>query len=122
MTKEDLLKRTKAFSVRIVKMVRSLNPDFATKVLMGQIIRSGTSVGANYRAACIAKSERDFINKLKIVEEELDETIYWMEIFIDAEIIKKEKLSELMQEGQELFKIISRSIKTLKSKSAKPKL
>ncbi len=122
MTKPELLARTKSFSVRIVKMIRSLNPDFATKVLLGQIIRSGTSVGANYRAACIAKSDRDFINKLKIVEEELDETIFWMEIFIDAEMIKKEKLSELMKEGEELFKIISRSIKTLKSKSAKPKL
>ena len=121
MTKEDLLKRTKSFSVRIVKMVRSLDPDFATKVLMGQIIRSGTSVGANYRAACIAKSGKDFINKLKIVEEELDETIFWMEILIDTGIIKKEKLSELMSEGEELFKIISRSIKTLKSKSLNSK-
>ncbi len=102
-------------------MARSLDLDFATKVLMGQIIRSGTSVGANYRAACIAKSDRDFINKLKIVEEELDETIYWMEILIDTGIIKKEKLSELMLEGQELYKIISRSIKTLKSKSANSK-
>jgi four helix bundle protein len=102
-------------------MVRNLELDFATKVLMGPIIRSGTSVGANYRAACLAKSERDFINKLKIVEEELDETVYWMEILIEADIVKTEKLSALMQEGQELFKIITRSIKTLKAKSASAK-
>jgi four helix bundle protein len=121
MTKQELIDRTKGFSVRIVKMVRSLDPDFATKVLLSQIIRSGTSVGANYRAACIAKSEKDFINKLKIVEEELDETTFWLEILIDTGIIKKEKLSELMQEGQELYKIISRSIKTLKAKAANGK-
>ncbi len=91
MTKQELTDRTKRFSVRIVKMVRSLDPDFATKVLLSQVIRSGTSVGANYRAAaCIAKSEKDFINKLQIVEEELDETIFWLEILIDTGIIKKE--------------------------------
>ena len=91
MTKQELTDRTKRFSVRIVNMVRSLDPDFATKVLLSQVIRSGTSVGANYRAAaCIAKSEKDFINKLQIVEEELDETIFWLEILIDTGIIKKE--------------------------------
>ena len=97
-------------------MVRTLNHDFAGKVLSAQILRSGTSVGANYRAACLAKSQKDFLNKLKIVEEELDETIYWMEILIEAEIVKKSKLEALMLEANELFKIISRSIKTLRAK------
>ena len=86
MTKQELLARTKDFSVRIVKMVVSQKPDFASRILFAQILRSGTSVGANYRAACLAKSTKDFINKLKIVEEELDETIYWMEILIAADI------------------------------------
>ena len=99
-------------------MVISPKPDFASRILFSQILRSGTSVGANYRAACLAKSTKDFINKLKIVEEELDETIYWMEILIAAGIIKQQRLDKLTQEGNELFKIVTRSLKTLKAKSA----
>ena len=118
MTKAELLARTKSFSVRIVKMVRTLDHDFVGKVLSAQILRSGTSVGANYRAACLAKSQKDFLNKLKIVEEELDETIYWMEIFIETGIVKKSKLEALMQEADELFRIITRSIKTIRAKLA----
>lgn len=114
-----MLKRTKSFSVRVVKMVRTLDYDFAGKILLAQILRSGTSVGANYRAACLAKSTKDFVNKLKIVEEELDETVYWLEILIEAEIVKENKVAPLMQEGNELFKIVTRSLKTLRTKQEK---
>lgn len=112
-------KRTKSFSVRIVKMVRTLDYDFAGKILLAQILRSGTSVGSNYRAACLAKSTKDFINKLKIVEEELDETVFWLEVLVEAEIVKESKVKSLMQEGNELFKIVTRSLKTLRAKQAK---
>ena len=87
------------------------------EVILGkQLLRSGTSAAANYRATVIAKSEQDFINKLKIVEEELDETIFWMEILIESEIIPKSKLSLLIKEGEELLRIISASIITMKKK------
>ena len=81
-----------------------------------QIIRSGTSPAANYRAACIGKSDKDFINKLKIVEEELDETIYWIEIIIESNMIEPERMMGIRNEAVELYKIIVSSIITLKSR------
>jgi four helix bundle protein len=76
MTSDDLKKRLKVFALRIIKLSQSLPDDKIGNTLGKQIIRSGTSPGANYRAACLGKSERDFLNKLKMVEEELDETLY----------------------------------------------
>ncbi len=81
-----------------------------------QIIRSGTSPGANYRAACLGKSDKDFLNKLKMVEEELDETLYWLELIVESGLLKASLLDDLMQENKELFKIIVSSINTMKKK------
>ncbi len=79
MSPEELKKRLQVFALRIIKLAESLPTTITGKAIAGQIIRSGTSPGANYRASCIGKSARDFLNKLKIVEEELDETLYWQE-------------------------------------------
>lgn len=116
MTQNELKQRTKEFAVRVIKMSKSLKGDFVELTIAKQVMRCGTSVGANYRAACFAKSTNDFINKLKIVEEELDETIYWMELLIETNILSKAKLAPLMDEAEQLFKIITRSIKTSKTR------
>ncbi|MCL1943313.1 MAG: four helix bundle protein [Candidatus Azobacteroides sp.] len=115
MNKYDLKDRLQDFAIRIIKMAEKL-PDTASGLIVKkQIIRSGTSPGANYRAACISKSGKDFINKLKIVEEELDETIYWQEIIIKTNMLKSDLLQSLMQENKELLSIIISSIKTSKN-------
>ena len=81
-----------------------------------QIIRSGTSPAANYRAACLAKSDKDFINKLKMVEEEIDETTHWLSIIIDNSMLPKNRVQDLYDESLELGKITTKSITTAKSK------
>ena len=114
----ELLKiRFKNFSLRIIKMEDSMPNSISSLAIAKQIIRSGTSPAANYRAACIAKSEKDFINKLKIVEEELDETIHWLEIIGESDMIKPEKIQDLMNEAIELYRIIISSLRTMKSRS-----
>ena len=114
MTKEDLIKRTMNFAIRIVKMTDHLPKNEMGGTLADQILRSATSVGANYRAACRSKSRKDFINKLKIVEEEMDETIYWISLIEECELIKPEKLSQLKVEANELLAIFVASLKTAK--------
>ena len=83
MTREEMKDRLKAFAVRIIKLGDKLPGTQAGKAIGNQIVRSGTSPGANYRAACIGKSDKDFLNKLKMVEEELDETLYWLELIME---------------------------------------
>lgn len=112
MSKEELQKRTKLFALRIIRLVESLPETKTAKTIGSQIIRSGTSVGANYRAACRAKSDADFINKLKIVEEEADETAYWLELLIESETIPEEKLKDLLKENNELIAIFVSILKT----------
>ncbi len=112
MTSNELKLRFRKFSTRIIKMVDKLPNTISGKAIGAQIVRSGTSPGANYRAACRAKSDKDFINKLKIVEEELDETEYWIEVISDVELIKPELLAELQKENKELLAIITQSIIT----------
>jgi len=116
MDKNELKERFKKFSLRIIKLCQSLPKDKISDVIRGQLVRCGTSSGANYRAACRAKSTADFINKLKIVEEELDESLYWMELLIEAKIQKEHLLADLMNEGNELLSIVVSSIMTTKSK------
>lgn len=110
MTEDDLKARFKSFSIRIVKMVDSLPNTIAGRAIGSQVVRSGTSPAANYRAACLAKSEKDFINKLKMVEEELDETEHWMEIIMETDMLPASRIKSLQSECVELFKIIVSSI------------
>jgi four helix bundle protein len=106
----------KKFAVRIIRLADNLPNTASGRAISNQIIRSGTSPGANYRAACLGKSDKDFINKLKMVEEELDETLYWLELIEETGSIKKNLISDLMNENQELLKIIISSINTMKKK------
>ncbi|HEY6914989.1 MAG TPA: four helix bundle protein [Paludibacter sp.] len=116
MTTEELKKRLKVFALRIIKLSESLPNNITGKTLGNQIIRSGTSPGANYRSACLGKSDKDFLNKFKMVEEELDETLYWLELIVESGLIKEELLKDLMIENHELLKIIVSSIITMKKK------
>ncbi len=114
MNKVELQKRTKLFALRIIRLVENLPETKTAKMIASQIIRSGTSVGANYRAACRAKSTADFINKLKIVEEEADETAYWLELLIESKTISEEKVKDLLKENNELIAIFVSILKTIR--------
>ncbi len=109
--------RTKQIGLQVIKLVDSLPNKISAWVISKQIIKSSTSIGANYRAACRAKSTADFINKLKIVEEETDETIYWLEMLEESTLIPKERITDLKKETNEILSIIVASINTVKEKS-----
>ena len=109
-----LQNRTKAFAVRIVKEFARLPKDEAVRVIGRQFLRSGTSLAANYRAACRARSVADFISKISVVVEETDETLFWFELLVEAELTKKNLVEPLMKECQELLKIFSASLATAK--------
>ena len=100
-----------------MRLVESLPKRGAGSVIARQLLRAGTSVGANYRAACRARSNRDFISKMGIVEEEADEAAYWMELLVEAGIVTEQKLSALMKEADELLAISVASIKTARGSS-----
>ena len=117
MTREDLKERFRQFSLRIIKMVDAMPNTISANAIAKQIIRSGTSPAANYRAACLAKSDKDFINKLKMVEEEIDETNHWLSIIIDSCMLPKARVQDLYDESLELRKIITKSIVTAKAKT-----
>ena len=110
MTEEDLKLRFKAFALRIIKMVDAMPKTISSLAIAKQIVRSGTSPSANYRAACLGKSKKDFLNKLKFVEEELDETAHWLELIIDGEILPEQRVRPLYDECIELLKITISSI------------
>ena len=115
MTREEMKARTKAYAVRIVKLVQALPRNRECDILGGQLLRAGTSVGANYRAVCRAKSTADFINKLRIVEEECDESLFWMEILTETGLVKSSRLRNLMLEGEEILRIVVSSAKTART-------
>ena len=119
MTKEDLQKRTKKFAIETIIFLRSLPKDDEGKILKGQLIRSATSVGANYRAACRGKSTADFINKITIIEEEADECCYWFEIIEELGIGDKSKCMKLLKESKELTAIFTATARTTKENKLK---
>ena len=108
----DLKRRTKEFALRILKLVDAPPKTTAGRALASQIVRSGTSVAANYRAACRARSTADFIAKMGIVEEESDETLFWLELLEESELVSATKLAAIKQEANELIAITIASIKT----------
>jgi four helix bundle protein len=114
----DLKKRTKAFALRVLKLVDALPKTTAGRALASQIVRSGTSVAANYRAACRAKSPADFIAKMGIVEEEADETLFWLELLEESDLVTSAKLMAIKQEADELIAITVASIKTARRNRA----
>ena len=117
--KRDIQYRTKQFALRIIRLVEGLPKNKVTDVIGRQLLKSGTSVGANYRAACRAKSKADFIYKLGIVEEEADESLFWLEILVEAKIVAQNRIEELMVEADEIVSIIIASIKTARKNKEK---
>jgi four helix bundle protein len=115
MTNEELKNRTKKFALRVIKLGKSLKADEIDRILLKQLIRCATSVAANYRAAIKAKSKKDFIYKLNVIEEEADESYFWLELLCEAEIIKAEKLSLLIIEAKELTAIFTAQGRTAKA-------
>lgn len=115
--KVQFKRRTQQMAVRVIRLVQSLPHTVEADVIGRQVLRSSTSVGANYRASIRAKSTADCINKLKIVEEEVDESLYWLELLVEAEIIPQKQLEPLMNEINEILAIIVSSLKTLRSQS-----
>ena len=112
MNKEEMKQRTKRFALNIIQLVGALPQGQIANVLGRQLLRSGTSVGSNYQAACRAKSTADFIAKMGVVEEETDETIYWMELLVESGIVQSDTVGTLMKEANELLAITVSSIKT----------
>ena len=108
----DLRERTKAFALRVIRMAQALPKSRVGAVIGGQVLRSGTSVGANYRAACRARSQAEFISKMHVVLEEADESRYWMELLVEAHLIPQQRLEGLMKEADELVAITVASINT----------
>jgi len=115
----DLRERTKKFALRIIKLYQSLPKSGEAQVIGKQILRSGTSVGAQYREACRAKSPADFVNMMGGGLKELDETAYWLELLVDGEIIPAVKLGDLQKETDELTAIFVASINTSKRNNSK---
>jgi len=109
MNEHDLLKRTKVFSLRVIKLVGALPNTVAGRKIGDQLLRSGTSVGANYRAACRGRSKPEFIAKLGIVEEESDESAFWMELIIEAGLLLPAKVRPLHDEAQQIRNIMAQS-------------
>lgn len=116
MTPEEFKSRTRQFGLRVIGMVESLPRKRSADMIGGQLLRGGTSGGANYRAACRAKSNADFISKMGTVEEELDESLYWLEVLRDSGIMTPNGVEGLMQEGEELLAITVSSINTARGK------
>src|SRR6266852_7761899 len=112
---QDLRARTKQFALRILRLYRALPPGEEARVLGKQLLRSGTSVGANYRAACRARSRAEFIAKLGIVLEEADEAVFWLELLLETGILDHKRLDPLLREADELTSIFVSSLRTAKS-------
>lgn len=108
--------RTKKLALRVMQLTENLPRTRSADVIAKQIIRSATSIGANYRAACRAKSTADMIVKLKIVEEESDETIYWLELLLESKSLPQSEVSELIKETDEILAMTVASIKTLRNR------
>jgi four helix bundle protein len=112
---EELFKgRTKRLALDIIELIESLPRSQTTDVIGRQLLRSGTSVGANYRAACRGKSKADVISKLAIVEEEADETSYWLELLVESQIVQPSRATELLTETNEIIAMTVASIRTLR--------
>jgi len=109
MNPDDLKRRTKQFALRVLKLVSALPNTVAGRAIGSQLVRAGTAVPANYRAACRGRSKAEFIAKLGTVEEEADESAFWMELIIEGELLKRNAVESLLTEANELTKIMASS-------------
>ncbi|MHB1158482.1 MAG: four helix bundle protein [Phycisphaerales bacterium] len=115
MDRREMEKRTKAFALRIMKLVRALLKTEIGRVVGRQVLRSGTSVGSNYRAAGCARSRAEFVAKLGIVEEEANETVYWLELIMEDGLLPRKRVEPLWNEGKEILAIVIASKKSAKA-------
>lgn len=115
MDKEELRRRTKDFALRVFKLVRALPLDQVGKAISAQLVRSGTSVGANYRASLRGRSRAEWISKISLCLEEADESAFWLELIVEGEILPKSKVVPLLQEANELTAIFAAAIKTART-------
>ena len=113
---EDFKKRTKEFALRIIRLLGRLPEKPSARVIANQLLRSGTSVGANYRSACRARSRAEFCAKMGIVVEEADESAYWLELLIEAHLVPEDLLKDLTNEANQIVAMAVASIKTVKRK------
>lgn len=116
MKENDLRQRTKQFALRIIKLYTSLPKTTEAQVIGKQLLRSGTSVGAQYREACRSRSDSEFISKMESSLQELDESSYWIELLVEAQIVEKARLDELSRETDELMAIFVSSVRTVKAR------
>jgi four helix bundle protein len=117
MDEKTFKERTRRFALQVIRLVNSLPRARTPDVIGRQLLRAGTSVGANYRAACRGRSTADVLSKLAIVEEEADESIYWMELLTDVGVVSADRLETLKKEANEIVAMIVASIKTLRARS-----
>ncbi len=122
MDEKTFKERTKKLAVAIIKQLDKLPRSLAADVIARQLVRSSTSIGANYRAACRAKSIADMINKLKIVEEESDETAYWLELLVESGLISQNQITDIYKETNEILAMTVSSIKTLRNRPTQSKI
>lgn len=116
MSSDELRKRTKAFALSVIKLADALPNTTVGRIIKNQLVRCGTSAGANYRAASRAKSTADFISKMGTVEEEVDESMYWMELSVDAGLLSQKQICNLYGEADEILAMVVSSIKTARKK------
>ena len=122
MTPDEMKKRTKAFALRCIRLTATFPKSPAGQIISKQLIKASTGVAANYSASCAARSHADFLNKLGIVEEEADESVFWIDFASDAALTKKRLVENLIAEGREILAIVIASQKTAKARrSAGPK-
>jgi four helix bundle protein len=114
MTNEELRERTKQFALRIIRLFRALPGKGDAQIVGQQLLRCGTSVGANYRAACRARSKAEFVARLGIVAEEADESVFWLEMIEESKMLNPKRLEEILKEARELTAIFSASLRTAK--------
>jgi four helix bundle protein len=112
---EQLKERTKKFAIRVVELFRSLPKTEEARVIGRQLLRSGTSVAANYRAVCRARSKAEFVAKMGVVVEEIDETVFWLEMTVESRIVDQRSLDGLLTEANELLAIFAASQRTAKT-------
>jgi len=113
---EELKKRTKQFATRIVRLYQALPRRDEARVIGRQVLRSGTSVAANYRAVCRARSKAEFISKIGVVVEEIDETVFWLELLVDTGIVAQARMESLQEEATELLAIFAASQHTARGR------
>ena len=119
MTPAELKNRTKQFALRVIKLFRALPRTGEAQVIGRQLLRSATSVAANYRAVCRARSDKEFISKVSVVIEEADESEFWIELLIDSDIVPRERLADLLNETNEIVRIMVSSRQTISERMKK---